>query len=233
MIARIHGEGGAAAGHRRASAVPGRDPSQGTPRGRSRAFGPGSWRIALAVAAVIVATSIVVAVAGTGGAGSRATASPSTKYGGLPSWLPKPKVVVGRTVVASAARPWLAVEGDTVEVDLAAGRVRALAVGPAVTNSGQFPVPATTRCRFTVTLSRVSGSVPLRAGAFTILDEYGTVHHPRVTVASGRALPTRLAAGQGVTLTLSEVLPTGNGQLRWAPAGHLPVVSWDFDVEVD
>jgi hypothetical protein len=32
---------------------------------------------------------------------------------------------------------------------------------------------------------------------------------------------------------VSDALPTGNGRLRWAPVGVKPVVSWDFDVEID
>jgi hypothetical protein len=28
-------------------------------------------------------------------------------------------------------------------------------------------------------------------------------------------------------------LPTGNAQLRWAPGTAKPVVSWDFEVEID
>jgi hypothetical protein len=29
------------------------------------------------------------------------------------------------------------------------------------------------------------------------------------------------------------VLPTGNGQLRWVTAGAKPIVSCEFDVEID
>jgi hypothetical protein len=36
-----------------------------------------------------------------------------------------------------------------------------------------------------------------------------------------------------VSLTVSDVLPTGNCRLRWAPEGTTPIVSWDFDVEID
>ncbi len=155
-------------------------------------------------------------------------------YGGIPSWLPKPKVEVGRVVVASAAHPALAIEGDTISVRLAHGRVAATTVGPSVPEEGQFPVPPTTPCTFTITLSRAAGIVPLKERAFTILDERGELHHPRVTGAGGAALPRVVAAGRSVTLTVRDVLPTGNGQLRWAPGGGgRPVVSWDFDVEID
>jgi hypothetical protein len=68
---------------------------------------------------------------------------------------------------------------------------------------GQFPVPATTPCTFTITL------------------------------AGGGPPPASAAPGKTVTLTISAVLPTGNGQLQWAPQGGRPVVSWDFDVEID
>jgi hypothetical protein len=92
-----------------------------------------------------------------------------------------------------------------------------------------YPVPATTPSTFTVTFAHASGSVPLSPAAFTIRDEFGHLHRPRVDGA-----PPTLAVpvGRLVTLTISAVLPTGNGQLTWTPAGK-PVVSWDFDVEVD
>lgn len=127
----------------------------------------------------------------------------------------------------------LAAEGDTVRVDLADGQLLATAVGPAVPEEGQFPVPATTPCTFTITLAGVSGAVPLRAGAFTIRDEQGRVHHPRVAGRDGRPAPATASAGHAVTVTLKTVLPTGAGELQWAPQGGTPVVSWDFDVEID
>jgi len=83
----------------------------------------------------------------------RARSAPAT-YGGIPSWIPTPKTSAGRVVIASPARPWLAAEGDTVSVRLARGQVMATAVGPAVPEEGQFPVPPTTPCMFTVTLVR-------------------------------------------------------------------------------
>ena len=75
--------------------------------------------------------------------------------------------------------------------------------------------------------------MPLSASSFTILDELGAVHRPRVTTARGGPLPQLLAPGRTLVLTLSGILPTGSGRLRWAPLGGLPIVSWDFDVEID
>jgi len=174
-----------------------------------------------------------VVVLSTGARGSSAASASAGKYGQIPSWLPKAKVAVGRRAQASAADPWLAIEGDSVVVDLPAGRVLATAVGPAVPEEGRFPVPATSPCAFTVTFTAAAGAVPLSPTAFTILDELGRLHHPRVTAAGGGPAPALVARGRTVILTVSGVLPTGNGQLRWTPVGSRPVVSWDFDVEID
>jgi hypothetical protein len=120
-----------------------------------------------------------------------------------------------------------------VSVRLAHGQVLATAVGPAVPEAGQFPLPPTSPCTFTITFARASGRVPLRSSAFTIIDELGHLRHPRVTASGGRPLAAGVAPGRTVTLTLRDVLPTGNGQLRWAPGGAKPIASWDFDVEID
>jgi hypothetical protein len=193
---------------------------------RSRARWPGS-AVSLAVGATALAVTLAVALT------RGAAVPPAARYGQIPGWLPKPKVAVGRTVYADAAHPWLAVEGDTVVVDLAHGRTRATAVGPSVAKSGQYPVPASTPCSFTVTFTGAFGAVPLRAGAFMIVDELGRLHRPRVQAAGGGRPPALVRPGQTVTLTLSDVLPTGSGQLRWTPAGQAAIVAWDFDVEVD
>ena len=179
----------------------------------------------LAVAAVLAGAAGVLL--------GRSDGSSAGGYGRIPSWLPQAAVPVGRIVTASAAHPWLAVEGDTVSVRLARGRVLATAVGPAVPEEGAFPVPATSPCTFVVTFARASGAVPLSAAAFTIVDELGRLHHPRVTLRGGGSMPARLRPGRTLSLTVRDVLPTGNGRLRWAPGGAAPIVSWDFDVEID
>ncbi len=184
------------------------------------------------VAGLVVAG---IAVAGIGTALLARPGPPPTpaSYGGIPTWLPTPKLGVGRVVAASAGHPWLAIEGDTVLVHLARGQVLATAVGPAVPSEGQFPLPRTSRCTFTVTLTRAAGVVPLRANAFSIVDELGHLHHPRVTTQGGGPLPATITPGQTVIVTVRDRLPTGNGQLRWAPGTLRPIVSWDFDVEID
>lgn len=206
------------------------------PRRVSRASEPGSpgttppsrtrrgWLAAGVLAVIAVSAGLYLARPGSSPAAST--------YGGLPSWLPTPSAPVGRVVQASAAHPWLAIEGDTVRVILPRGHALVTAVGPVVPEEGQFPVPATTPCTFTVTFTGISGTVPLSSAAFTIRDELGHLHHPHVT-AQGGGPPPADASGTTVNLTITAVLPTGSGELQWAPRGGTPVVSWDFDVEID
>jgi hypothetical protein len=193
--------------------------------------------------ALLLVSSVVVALAA-GGAGYWAStraapaASPperpaAAKYGGLPAWLPKATIPVDRVAQASPAHPWLAIEGDTVSVHLTASHVLVTAVGPAVPATGQFPVPSTSPCTFTVTFTGASGVILLRASDFPIVDELGLLHWPRVTAQGGRPLPANIDPGQKVTLILNAVLPTGNGTLRWTAGTASAVVSWDFSVEVD
>jgi hypothetical protein len=195
--------------------------------GVSRAFRPGSrFRLVVPVAAAIAAaTTGYLAFAG--------NSTPAAKYGQRPSWLPTAKIPVGRLVTASAARPWLAVEGDTVAVHLAHGRVHAMTVGPTVPEEGQFPVPETTPCTFAVTFTAASGTVPINPKAFTIADELGHIHRTTVTRIGGGKPPAQVLPGQTIALVVRDVLPTGDGALRWTPQGTTPVVSWDFDVEID
>jgi hypothetical protein len=219
----------------------------------SGAFGLGSRRtgrpIAWAAVLVVVAVaSVLLARSATpssapiqrASAGVR-TRAPSTghqfasaaKYGGLPAWLPKSKVAVGRVLHASRAHPALSIQGEAVYVDLGRARVLATAAGPSVPEEGQTPVPETSPCTFTVTFAHASRAIPIRAAAFTFVDELGHVRHPRVTAIGGGAPLRELAAGQTVSLTVSDVLPTGDGALTWAPGGGRPIASWDFDVEID
>jgi len=201
-----------------------------------RAFGPGPRRTAAAVAGAlaILVTGLVLFLTRSAGhpPSPFAATNSSATYGGIPSWLPKPRVHVGRVAVASEAHPWLAIEGDTVSVTLARGRTRALLVGPAVPHQGP-PLTATTPCTFVLTLAARSGSIPLRQGAFAIDDERGDVHHPRVTASGGGPLPATLRAGRTISVTLRTVLPPGSGEVAWTPAGTRPIVSWDFVVEID
>jgi hypothetical protein len=200
--------------------------------GRALELGP---RVAARVGAGAVALVLCGALVGVLAShhGRSVVADPPARYGGLPSWLPEATAPVGRTVQASGAHPALAIQGDTVSVDLARGRVLATAVGPSVPEDGRFPVPATSPCTFIVTFASASGVIPLSARAFTFIDEFGHVRHPRVTVMGGGPLPRQVVPGRPMSLKVYDVLPTGDGGLTWAPDGGRPIVSWDFDVEID
>ncbi len=169
--------------------------------------------------------------------GSRNTTRSAARYGGLPSWLPRPTVPVGRLQHASGAHPVLAIQGDSVSVDLPGGHVLATVLGPEVPEEGRFPVPATSPCTFVLTFAHASAAIPLDASAFTLIDELGHVRHPRVSAMGGGPPPAQVLPGRPLSLTLYDVLPTGNGSLAWSPPGgpahgH-PLVAWDFDVEID
>jgi hypothetical protein len=140
---------------------------------------------------------------------------------------------VGRVVHASAAHPALAIQGDTVIVSLAHAQARATAVGPAVRTPSPLAAPATARGSFTVTVTAADAAVPLRSGAFAIVDELGELHHPTVRAAGGKTMPVRVAPGHTVRLTISAVLPVGGGRLEWEPTAPRAAVAWDFDLETD
>ncbi len=215
--------------------------------GRASALGPRRALLPTIAAAVLVAVLIMSlsgALSSGGTAGTRRpgaahssaanhSANVSAKYGGLPSWLPKPKVRVRRALTATPAHPALSIQGETVAVDFPGGHVLATVVGPEVPEEGHFPVPAITPCTFILTLASASGTVPVRASDFTFVDDHGGVHHPQLSALRGGAVPSTVPAGKPVSLKLYDVLPTGDGGLEWAPGGGRPLVGWDYTVEID
>ena len=160
-------------------------------------------------------------------------AAKSAGYGSMPSWLRGRTAAVGRTLHASSRHSVLAIQGDSVAIDLPGGHVHATAVGPAVPHPGRVPIPTTSPCTLTVTFTGASGVIPLSATAFTFVDELGQVHHPRVTALGGGPVPRQLTPGRTLSLTVRDVLPTGNERLEWAPNRQRPIVAWDFSLEID
>jgi len=154
-------------------------------------------------------------------------------YGSLPSWLPTPTVAVGRVLTASAAHPALGIEGDTVRVAVPGGRVVVTAVGPAVRASGRVPVPSSTRCTFTVTLTGASGVVAVGADRWTVIDERGRVQVPRLVRAAGTPWAATVTTGRTVRYDLIADLPAGSGALAWAPSPGQVIATWNFAVEID
>ncbi len=211
----------------------------------SRAFGLGSRRavVVFACSAALLVVVVVLAVVLSNGSSAgtqlrRGTAigtphASTAKYGGLPAWLPKSKTPVGRVLHASHAHPALSIQGEAISVDLGDAHVLATAAGPSVPEEGKTPVPETSPCTFVVTFAHAQGTVPISAASFAFIDEQGHVRHPHVTAMDGGAPPSRISPGQTVSLTVKDVLPTGDGALMWTPSGKRPIASWDFDVEID
>ena len=116
--------------------------------------------------------------------------------------------------------------GDTVQADVGAVRLLALAAGPELTIP---PGPPASHVGgvLTVTLRSQQGTATLPTSSFLLLDEGQqpiayTADAPSVTVAPGVPAVVHLTAD----------LPAGHATLTWQPTGH-PMVTWDFVVEVD
>ncbi|HTR89294.1 MAG TPA: hypothetical protein VMG62_04185 [Solirubrobacteraceae bacterium] len=218
-------------------------------QGRGRAHGPGPALLAAAALALLALAIGVLASGGGVASSAKRAGSSSVRYGGLPSWLPRPALHPGRLLHASSAQRVLAIQGETVAVSLSAGaagggadaaarpaspHLLATAVGPEVPEEGRFPVPPVSPCTFLITFASVSRPLPLSGAQFTLIDERARVHHPKLTSLSGGPPPRRLLPGRPVTVKLRDILPTGDGGLSWAPqAGARALVTWDYTVEID
>jgi hypothetical protein len=93
--------------------------------------------------------------------------------------------------------------------------------GPRVPPFVAPPPPAVT-ATFTITLTGISGSVPVCLGDFTITDQLGRTF-----------VPSLVAGEANVAFRVNAVLAPGEGRIHWRPAGTAPVVTWDFVVEND
>lgn len=180
---------------------------------------------------VLVIASVGALVTRHGASAAKGVSTAS--YGGLPGWLPRATKPVNQVERASRTHSVLAIQGNTVSVHLAHAHVLATAVGPSVPEDGQFPVPSTSPCTFVVTFAAATGAIPLKATAFKLIDGFGHVRRPQVTAIDGGPPPRQVLPGRTVSLRVRDVLPTGDGGLTWAPDGGRPLVSWDFDVEID
>ena len=162
--------------------------------------------------------------------------APAHTQPGIPAYLRRATTRVNRVVVASARHPQLAIEGDSVWLQVAHGRSLATTYGPFIPYKVQGTAVAQTIATFYFKLIHTRGSLPLAARDFTIMDELGDTIVPRIEVVGGGALPARLTAGRSLSLRMIAELPVGNGQLRYSPTGiHgatvRPLAGWDFSIE--
>jgi hypothetical protein len=206
------------------------DPAAPSSGSGGRAFGLGPRTLAVLV--VLALAGLVGLLLASEGSSSTPAAS-QAKYGGLPSWLPKPKHLTRRTLAAGVGHPAVSIQGEAIAVHLASGNVYATVVGPEVPEEGRFPVPATSPVSFVLTFARTSGTVPLRAADLELVDGRGGVHHPVVTALHGGPLPAHVPTGKPFSVRLRGVLPTGDGAVEWKPAPGRPLAGWAFTVEID
>jgi hypothetical protein len=79
-------------------------------------------------------------------------------------------------------------------------------------------------------MSHTSGTVPVRAGDFELVDGQGRVFSPKSFV--GAEPPVLAPVRRTVSFEITEVMATGAGSIRWSPDGA-PMTTWDFTVEND
>jgi len=127
----------------------------------------------------------------------------------------------------------LAIQGETVSIELPGGHVDATAVGPEVPEEGRAPIPATSPCTFVITFAAGSSAIPVDAAQFAFIDDLGHRREPRLTAMDGGPAPREIPAGRTASFKLHGVLPTGDGGLTWSPEGERAIVAWDFSVEID
>lgn len=200
----------------------------------------GAARPANALGGLVLSLAVASLAAGCASSGHAATrSSPAAgrvshddqTYGSLPSWLPTAAPDVGRVVTTSETHPRLGIQGDTMRVVLPTARLLVTAVGPAVPEEGHFPIPASTRCEFTVTMTGADHTVPIIASQWTAVDERNVLHELRPV---GSMIPRSVTPAAGpVSFELVADLPPGSGALIWSPDHGRTVATWDFDVEID
>ncbi len=207
-----------------------------------RASRPGArWTLAAAAIAVLVVAGTLYVVLKPSG-----SSSAITRYGPLPSWLPKSatradKNPVSSPEVATPAKPVLSEEqGFTVHAVIPSGSVDITAVGPQfpayVTNYAQnnlWPAGRLVPSTFYVTLTNVKGTVPLSARNFSVLTGTGQIVRAQLKYKGGGAPPAVVHAGQSVTFEVDTRTLEGQGSIRWAPLGEKVLVGWIYQLELD
>ncbi|MGH9020312.1 MAG: hypothetical protein ACRDV0_04765, partial [Acidimicrobiales bacterium] len=157
------------------------------------------------------------------------TTTTTLAYGGLPAWLPTTTAPTGQEVAATPAHPQLAIEGDTVRVDLGATTDLVTVTGPSVPPFVAPPPPLTT-ATLTVSLRSLSGGLTVRASDFTLVDGNGVVLHPQFFVGGETA--ATVSPGRPAVVRVREFMAVGSGSILYAPAGRA-IATWEFTVEND
>jgi hypothetical protein len=204
-----------------------------------RAFKPGPrWAFGgAAVLALVVAGALVLVLSG-------GSSNPNTRYGPLPTWLPKSVATAHAPTmeVATPAKPILSEEqGYTVHAELPTGSAEVTANGPLFpayvtkyAQSGSWPNGKLVPSTFYVTFANVKGTIPIAVKDFDVLNGNGERSLAKsVTVKGGGKLPSALHKGQTVTLLVKANALEGQGTVRWAPQAPKILVAWLWQLELD
>jgi hypothetical protein len=185
-----------------------------------------------AVALVLGAAAAACALA-LSGCSAPSHPEAAATYGSLPSYLPKSSIHPDSVLTGTTTRPALTVEGDAVNVKLAAGSgLRATVLGPVVPGEGLPYQPDSTAATFLITLTDATRSVPVSIDQFRTVDHLGNVYVMQL-LPDEPALPSSVEPGQTVSFELRARMVTGEGVMQWAPDAQHPVATWDFVVEND
>jgi hypothetical protein len=163
-----------------------------------------------------------------------AVAQPATRVADPSSWLPKQQLghPADQLLVGTVAHPALTIEGDPVKVETPAFSALAVVNGPLVPGEGGPVQPQFVTCTWTISISRVEGTIPLSLADFDSIDAVQTVFKPGL-VPGQPALPASLHTGQSLSFKVRSVMPIGEGLFRWAPDGDHIAAKWDYQVEND
>jgi len=196
-------------------------------KGRAARPGPSGVRSALIVVLVVLVGFLAYGVYGM-------VDRPHVNLSDPQSWLPKQQLdhPVDRIYVGTAAHPALTVEGDFVKVKTPTFTALALVNGPVVPGEGLPVRQSYTTCTWTVSISHVTGTVPISVADFDSIDHFQTVFKPYL-MAGQAPLPATITTGRRLTFKIQAVMPVGEGLLRWAPDGNNIVAKWDYQVEND
>jgi hypothetical protein len=128
-----------------------------------------------------------------------------------------------------------------VHAELPGGSADVTAVGPEFPDyvsqyaqAGKWPAGKLVPSTFFVTFTKVSGSIPIAAKDFDLLNGNGQRSLAQsVTVKGGGRLPAAITSRQTVTLLVKADALEGQGTIRWAPQAPKILAGWVFQLELD
>ncbi len=182
--------------------------------GRTSGFGPRARASARLLSTLTVGLGLLLTMAlascSTSAKSQAHTSQAPLGFRSPPAFLPTAAVPVDRVVTASPGHPQLAVQGIAVQVDMPSGRALATITGPHVPPF-VAPPPEQVTAVFDISMTQVTGSVPIRLDDFTITDQLGRTFHPTL-VLNETPPPSTLTNGHDLNLQVTAVMPTGEGR---------------------